>query len=115
MYEIPLPSPFTRRQALDAGLIDHQLRTWTRDGVVRRVLQSVYADASLPDNLLVRTAALRLVTTPATVVADRTAAWLHGVDTFAYRELEILRRSRSVCCPIPTTYDDVASAAVRET
>ena len=90
MHTILLPSPFTRRQARDAGVTDHQLRVWIRDGVVRRLLQSVYADASLPDNLLLRTAALRLVTTPAAVVADRTAAWLHGVDTFAYRELEIL-------------------------
>ncbi len=90
MHEIPLPSPFTRRQGFAAGVTAHQLRCWTRDGVVRRVLQSVYADAALPDTLLLRTAALRLVTTPSSVVADRTAAWLHGVDTFAYRELEIL-------------------------
>ena len=115
MHEIPLPSPFTRRQGLAAGVTSHQLRCWTRDGVVRRVFQSVYADAALPDTLLLRTAALRLVTTPSSVVADRTAAWLHGVDTFAYRELEILPPLEVCVLPTPTGYDARASVVARET
>src|SRR3954447_10904641 len=90
MHDLPVASPFTRQHALDAGISLRQLHCWTRDGVLRRLLRSVYADADLPDELSLRTSALRLVTTPKSVVADRTAAWLHGVDTFAYRELEIL-------------------------
>jgi hypothetical protein len=90
MHQLPLPSPFTRKQALDAGVTLHQLHCWVRDNVIRRLLRSVYADADLPADLGLRTASLRLVTTPTSVVADRTAGWLHGVDTFAYRELEVL-------------------------
>ena len=35
--------------------------------------------------------------TPGAVFCDRTAAWLHGVDVFDYRELEILRRWSAWC------------------
>lgn len=90
MHEIPIPSPFTTRQASEAGVREHRLRTWLHDGVVRRVLQGVYAETGLPDDLVLRVAALRLVVKPGSVVTDRTAAWLHGIDTFSYRELEIL-------------------------
>jgi len=90
MHPIPLASPFTRQQAHVAGVTEHQLRCWNRDRVIRRVLHGVYADASQPDDLAQRTAALKLVVTPNAVVTDRTAAWLHGVDCFAFRELEFL-------------------------
>lgn len=90
MHEIPIPSLFTTRQASEAGVSEHRLGTYLHDGVVRRVLQGVYAETGLPDDLVLRVAALRLVVKPWSVVTDRTAAWLHGIDTFSYRELEIL-------------------------
>jgi hypothetical protein len=51
-----------------------------QDGLVRRVFREVYAVAQAPDDTLMRAAALGLVLPEAAVVADRTAAWLHGVD-----------------------------------
>src|SRR5262245_39707723 len=86
----PIPSPFTWKQAEEAGVKRHELDTWMRNRLVRRVLHGVYADTSLADDIALRVAALKLVITPCSVVTDRTAAWLHGVDSFAYRELEIL-------------------------
>ena len=90
MHPLPLASPFTARQATDVGVGAHLLRRWLREGVVRRVLQGVYVDTDYADNFGLRIAAVRLVLRPHCVVTDRTAAWLHGIDTFAYRELEIL-------------------------
>lgn len=86
----PLTSPFTWQQTQAAGVTRFQLDAWIRNRVVRRVLHGVYAWTDVPDDVAMRIAALKLVLTPATVVTDRTAAWLHGVDTFAFRELEIL-------------------------
>src|SRR4051812_13587786 len=87
---LPIPSPFTRQQAAEAGVSDYRLRRWLQDGLARRVLTSVYCDADDQDTVHLRVTAIKLVITPHSVVTDRTAAWLHGVDTFAYRELEIL-------------------------
>lgn len=90
MSELPTSSPFTWQQARDGGLTRHRLAEQIRSRSVRRVLHGVYADAATPDNVSSRVAALELVLTPASVVTGRTAAWLHGVDTFEYRELEVL-------------------------
>jgi hypothetical protein len=54
------------------------------------VLHGVYQRSDAPDTLESRIEAARLVLTPGVVFCDRTAAWLHGVDVFDYRELEIL-------------------------
>ena len=50
----------------------------------------MYVRSDLPDTVELRAAAASLVVTPGAVFVDRTAAWLHGVDVFDYRELEIL-------------------------
>jgi hypothetical protein len=57
---------------------------------VKRLLHNVYVDARLADTVELRVAAAALVVTPGSVFCDRTAAWIHGVDVFDYRELEIL-------------------------
>ena len=57
---------------------------------LRRILRNVYVRADVPDTLETRAAAALLVISPYAVICDRTAAWLHGIDTFDYRELEIL-------------------------
>jgi hypothetical protein len=54
------------------------------------VLRNVYDLANAPDTVESRAAALTLVATPFGVFCDRTAAWLHGIDAFDFRELEIL-------------------------
>lgn len=86
----PLEAPFTWPTARDHGLSRKQLTALVREGDVRRVLRNVYVGAHVPDTVESRVAAARLVISPWSVICDRTAAWLWGVDTFDYRELEIL-------------------------
>ena len=47
---------------------------------MRRVLRGVYAATGAPDTVLFRAAAVSLVVRRDTIVVDRTAAWIHGVD-----------------------------------
>lgn len=77
---LPLDLPFTARQADDWGVSRAQLRRLVGRGLVRRVVQGVYAAAQAPNDLVFRTLALRLVVSPSAVATDRTAAWLHGID-----------------------------------
>lgn len=56
---------------------------------IRQVLRDVYVRADVPDDLSLRTAACALVLGPDQVVVDRTAAWLHGVDTLTWAEHDI--------------------------
>lgn len=82
--------PFTWAHARDAGFTQDHLNELVRTHKVRRVLRGVYQRADQPDTLLGRAQAVILVLQPFVVICDRTAAWLHGVDTFEHRELEIL-------------------------
>lgn len=82
--------PFTAADAKRLGISSDRLRTAVRDREVRRVLRNVYVRADVPDTQLVRCQAALLVLSPFSVVCDRTAAWLLGVDVVDYRELEIL-------------------------
>ena len=82
--------PFTLQTARGSGWSRRQLDQMLADGTLRRVLRGVYDLAEAPDTLESRAAALALVATPFGVFCDRTAAWLHGVDAYEFRELEIL-------------------------
>ena len=84
-----LPSePFHHSALADLGFTAHQLRHALDRGQVRRVVRGAYVDARQPDTIALRAAALRLVVGERQVIVDRTAAWLHGVDTFSAAELE---------------------------
>lgn len=72
------------------GVRRWELDEWLATRLLRRVLRGVYQRCDEPDTQQTRARAVALVVQPFAVVCDRTAAWLHGVDTFAYRELEIL-------------------------
>jgi Protein of unknown function (DUF559) len=93
-------SPFTLQEALAAGLSRSRLNSLVLERRVRRVVHGVYADASLPDTLDNRIAALHKVMRPHVVVCGRTAAWLYGVDMLSYAELEILPGAET--CVLPT-------------
>ncbi len=84
------PGPFTTADARALGLTHDHLEVLLHDGTVRRVLHGVYQRRDAPETFESRLAAAALVITPGAVFCDRMAAWLHGVDIFAYRELEIL-------------------------
>ncbi len=77
---LPLDLPFTTQQAVALGVSRHTFGLLVRAGLVRRLLQGVYAAAQAPNDTLLRARALALVLPPTAVVVDRTAAWLHGVD-----------------------------------
>jgi hypothetical protein len=77
---LPLDTPFTADQARALGVSRQTLRTLVKQGLVRRVLQGVYAAAQAVDDMDFRADALALVVPKAAVVTDRTAAWLHGLD-----------------------------------
>lgn len=82
--------PFTCADAQRLGISRRRLRDSVRDGAVRRVVRGVYACAELGDTIELRTAAVALVVSPHSVVCDRTAAWLHGVDVFGYGDKDLL-------------------------
>jgi hypothetical protein len=91
MHGTALPqSPFTIRQAQTLGVSRQTLRQFVASGDCRRVLTGVYQRSDVPDTLESRALAASLVMPPFGVFCDRTAAWLHGVDAFRYRDLEIL-------------------------
>jgi hypothetical protein len=77
---LPLDLPFTADHAARLGVSRGQLRRLLAKGLVRRVVQGVYAAAQAPDDPEFRATALSLVVSPSAVITDRTAAWLHGID-----------------------------------
>lgn len=72
--------PFTRDQALDAGMTSKQLHQATQAGWLRHPVRGVYVPASLPDTLEIRCATLALAIPADAFVCDHTAAWLHAGD-----------------------------------
>jgi Protein of unknown function (DUF559) len=83
-------TPFTRADATAWGIDRHQLSDLRAQHQVRRLLRNVYMRTDVADSVELRAAAARLVVSPGAVFVDRTAAWLHGVDVYDYRELEVL-------------------------
>lgn len=83
-------TPFTTGQARELGISEKRLRIGLRDGLIRRVLHGVYLRADQPDTVETRATCTALVVAPGSVVRDRTAAWLHGVDAFTHAEHEVL-------------------------
>lgn len=59
------------------------------DPKLRRVSHGVYVPATTPTTLQERARAIAAACRPGHVAVDRTAAWLHGVDVFAWSETEI--------------------------
>lgn len=88
---LPLDRPFTLSQAAADGVSRHRVATLEREGLVRRVLQGVYAASQCPDSVLVRAQALHLVLAPEALICDQTAAWLHGIP--------ILKRGSHLVAP----------------
>lgn len=82
--------PFTTAHLPDLGISRKQLRAAVEADVVRRVLRGVYVAHDVDDTIAVRAAAARMVIRPGSVVRDRTAAWIHGVDVLGWAETEVL-------------------------
>lgn len=87
----PLPDfPFTRATAESLGVSCHRLEEALRNREVRSVLRGVYVRNDVPETQDLRVSAAALVMLPHHVLCDRTAAWVHGIDVFQYRELDLV-------------------------
>ena len=83
-------TPFTTAAARALEISGRQLTAAVREGLVRRVLNGVYLRADAPDTIECRAACAALVIAPGSVLRDRTAAWLHGIDVLTYPEHDVL-------------------------
>ncbi len=81
-------SPFTWPTARARGITRSQLDEAVDDGRIVRALRGVYVDESFELTPLTRASAARLVISAHSVVRDRTAAWIWGVDCFWFAELD---------------------------
>lgn len=84
--------PFTWSHAQAFGITRRNLDDAVSSRTVRRVTRGVYLRYDIPDTTEVRVAALALVLNPFTVVCDRTAAWVYGIEVLDFRELDLLPR-----------------------
>lgn len=82
--------PFTAAMAHTAGLSRNNLHKAVTAGELRSVLYGVYVSASVPDTLDLRARAASLVLPAHAVVADRCAAWLHGIDILDFVERDVV-------------------------
>jgi hypothetical protein len=89
LHDLP-ETPFTSARARELGFSRNRLAEAVDIGLLRRVLHGVYLRADQPDDLETRAACAALVIAPGSVLRDRTAAWLHGVDTFTYEEHDVV-------------------------
>lgn len=81
--------PFTRADLARLGVQVRQLRADVEAGRVRTEFRGVYVRADVPDSIWLRASAARLVLPKHAVVADRSAAWLHGIDCRQPAELDL--------------------------
>jgi Protein of unknown function (DUF559) len=79
-------TPFTHADLRTWGLPLSALRRGQRRGEVRTLVRGVFVASHVPDTIELRARAVAKAVRSHHVVTDRTAAWLHGVDTHVYAE-----------------------------
>ncbi|GAA1134301.1 DUF559 domain-containing protein [Nocardioides aquiterrae] len=70
----------------ELGMSTAAVRRAVRQGTVRTTVRGVLVAAHLPDTIELRARAVAKAARPHHVVTDRTAAWLHDIDTHVYAE-----------------------------
>ena len=80
--------PFRRAELLQLGLTRSDFQELIRDGVIRAVAREAYVRADLAGSVELRARAVAMVAAAGHVAIDRTAAAIHGIDTFALAELD---------------------------
>jgi hypothetical protein len=86
---LPLDRPFTRAMARASGFERPALERMLREGTVRRLLRGAYVAGSAVETTELRAAAVALVVRREAIAVDRTAAWVHGVDTMPPATAEV--------------------------
>jgi hypothetical protein len=89
LHEFPA-APFTTAEARDLGISRKRLAGAVTEKLVRRAFHGVYLRGDLPDSVENRAACAARVIAPGSVVRDRSAAWLHGLDVFTYPEHDVV-------------------------
>jgi hypothetical protein len=90
MVHVELPdTPFTTHDLDVIGITREQLRRLVKAKLVRRLVRGAYLKAGIELTLEVRARTVAAVVSSHHVVTDRTAAWVHGVDTLTYAEQDI--------------------------
>lgn len=82
--------PFTSHTARSLGASPDQLTEAVANSELVRVLTGVYLRADIPLDLVAKSRCAALVVTPHSVLCDRTAAWIHGIDVLRYAELDVV-------------------------
>jgi hypothetical protein len=86
-----LPStPFSVGHLPSLGISAAGHRKDLAEGRVRRIVRGVFVDATLQDSPELRAQAMALVTHGRSIVCDRSAAWLHGIDVHTWAEHDVL-------------------------
>jgi hypothetical protein len=87
MDRVPPGHPFTSADLPDLGLTHHDLDRLVSSGAVRRVFFGGYVPDGVSDTIEMRAGLASRLLAPGHVISGRTAAWLHGIDTYAWAEL----------------------------
>jgi hypothetical protein len=91
--------PVTTAELLRNGVSRHQLRALIASGELRRAVRGVLVPADLEDTLDLRARAVAAAVSPGHIAIDRTAAWIHGVDTLTSDETTMLPRIETATRP----------------
>ena len=90
MNRNPFPTqPFTMTVSRELGIPRRRVAAGVRNGVLLRLFRNVYVVAQSELTVEQRAYAASLVISKHSVICDRTAAWIWGVDCFRWRELDV--------------------------
>ena len=81
--------PFTMTDCRELGIPRRQVAAAVRNGVLVRLFRNVYLVARPTMTVEERACAASFVISKHSVICDRTAAWIWGVDCFRWRELDV--------------------------
>lgn len=82
--------PFTPSMARALGISRGRIASAVQQRVLVPLIHGVYVRAEVSLSMEARAAAAALVMSPHTVIVDRTASWIWGVDCFELRELDVV-------------------------
>jgi hypothetical protein len=88
MRTSPPGHPFTSTELPSLGLTHNDIDTMVIAGKVRRVFRGGYVPSDIDDTIEVRAKLAARLLPSGHVMSGRTAAWLYGVDTYAWSEGE---------------------------